>query len=158
MTSGTNTKARSAAKDTEADETTAAEAATTVPKKAASKPAAKKAASKTAPKSAKAAPKGAKAAPKKAAKKGTASDDDLEDDVAELDDVDLSRFWAALACPTLLLRGERSDVLPREVADAMVRDAPHARLAEIAGVGHAPMLLDDAQVALVHSFLAEPQG
>ncbi|MCH6229649.1 RNA polymerase sigma factor [Microbacterium sp. CFH 31415] len=90
MTSGTNTKARSAAKDTETDETTAAEAATKAPAKAASKPAAKKTATKTAPKSAKAAPKSAKAAPKKAATKGAASDEDLEDDVEELDDVELN--------------------------------------------------------------------
>ena len=90
MTSGTNTKARSAAKDTETDETTAAETATKAPAKAASKPAAKKTATKTAPKSAKAAPKSAKAAPKKAAKKGAASDEDLEDDVEELDDVELN--------------------------------------------------------------------
>ncbi|MBD8024074.1 RNA polymerase sigma factor [Microbacterium gallinarum] len=90
MTSGTNTKARSAAKDTETDETTAAETATKAPARAASKPAAKKTATKTAPKSAKAAPKSAKAAPKKAAKKGAASDEDLEDDVEELDDVELN--------------------------------------------------------------------
>jgi RNA polymerase primary sigma factor len=90
VTSGTNTKARSAAKDTETDETTAAETATKAPAKAASKPAAKKTATKTAPKSAKAAPKSAKAAPKKAAKKGAASDEDLEDDVEELDDVELN--------------------------------------------------------------------
>jgi RNA polymerase primary sigma factor len=91
VTSGTNTKARSAAKDTETDETTAAAAATKAPAKAASKkPAAKpKTATKAAPKSAKAAPKSTKAAPKKAAKKGAASDEDLADDVEELDDVEI---------------------------------------------------------------------
>ncbi len=82
MTSGTNTKARSAAKDTETDETTAAAAS----KKPAAKP---KTATKAAPKSAKAAPKSTKAAPKKAAKKGAASDEDLADDVEELDDVEI---------------------------------------------------------------------
>ena len=65
MTPGTNTKARSAAKDTETDETTTAGA-----KKA---PAAKGAA-KT------------KAAPKTASKRAKKSDDEFEDDVEELDD------------------------------------------------------------------------
>lgn len=65
MTPGTNTKARSAAKDTESDETAA--------------PAAKKApATKGAAK--------AKAAPKTASKRAKKSDDDFEDDVEELDD------------------------------------------------------------------------
>ena len=69
MTPGTNTKARSAAKDTETDETKA--------------PAAKAPAAKKAPAS-----KGAKAkaAPKTASKRAKKSDDEFEDDVEELDD------------------------------------------------------------------------
>jgi RNA polymerase primary sigma factor len=69
VTPGTNTKARSAAKDTETDETKAA---------AAKAPAAKKA---PASKGAK-----AKAAPKTASKRAKKSDDEFEDDVEELDD------------------------------------------------------------------------
>jgi RNA polymerase primary sigma factor len=64
VTPGTNTKARSAAKDTETDETTAPAAKKT--------PAAKGAAK-------------AKAAPKTASKRAKKSDDDFEDDVEELD-------------------------------------------------------------------------
>ncbi|MCW3494582.1 RNA polymerase sigma factor [Microbacterium sp. SSM24] len=74
MTSGTNTKARSAAKDTEADETTTATKAPA--KTAAAKPAAKKTTTR------------AKAAPKTASKKA-AKDDESEDDVEEIDDVEL---------------------------------------------------------------------
>ncbi|MCC2032172.1 RNA polymerase sigma factor [Microbacterium sp. BWT-G7] len=73
VTPGTNTKARAAAKDTEADETIVAEAD--------AKTAAK---TKAAPK-AKAAPKG-KAAPKTAAKRGAKADDEFEDGAEELDD------------------------------------------------------------------------
>jgi len=67
VTPGTNTKARSAAKDTETDETTA-------------EPATKKAApkAKTTAKT--------KAAPKTAAGRGAKSDEEFEDDVEELDD------------------------------------------------------------------------
>lgn len=79
MTSGTNTKARSAAKDTETDETTAAAPAKSAGKGAATKSAAKAPAKKTTR---------AKASPKTAASKA-AKDDDLEDDVEVLDDVEL---------------------------------------------------------------------
>ena len=71
----------------------------------------------------------------------------------EMSDVDLSPLWDAVACPTLLLRGAHSDVLPREVAEAMTRRGPKPRLVEIPDVGHAPMLMDEAQVAIVRSFL-----
>ena len=74
----------------------------------------------------------------------------------ELADVDLSMLWNFIRCPTLVLRGAESDVLPREVAVAMTQRGPKARLVEIEGVGHAPMLLDDAQVEIVRSFLLEP--
>jgi RNA polymerase primary sigma factor len=65
VTPGTNTKARSAAKDTETDETKTA---------AAKKAPAAKGAAKT------------KAAPKTASKRAKKSDDEFEDDVEELDD------------------------------------------------------------------------
>ena len=74
----------------------------------------------------------------------------------ELADVDLTFLWDAVRCPTLLLRGADSDVLPREVAVAMTQRGPKARLVELEGYGHAPMLLDAAQVDIVRSFLLEP--
>ena len=73
----------------------------------------------------------------------------------EMGDVDLSAFWDAVTCPTLLVRGADSDVLPREVARAMTQRGPKTKLVELPGVGHAPMFLDEAQVALVRSFLLE---
>lgn len=83
MTSGTNTKARSAAKDTESDETTTA---TKAPAKSAAKAPAKAAAAKPA---AKKTTTRAKAAPKTASKKAAKDADELEDDVEELDEVEL---------------------------------------------------------------------
>jgi RNA polymerase primary sigma factor len=82
VTSGTNTKARSAATDTEADETTTAKKA---PAKTAAKAPAKTAAAKPA---AKKTTTRAKAAPKTAAKKTSKDDDDIEEGV-ELEDVEL---------------------------------------------------------------------
>ena len=73
----------------------------------------------------------------------------------ELQDVDLASFWDGIACPTLILRGAESDILPRDVALAMTQRGPKARLVEFPDTGHAPMLLDDAQVSVVRSFLLE---
>ena len=73
----------------------------------------------------------------------------------ELADVDLSALWDAITCPTLLLRGAASDVLPRDVAVAMTQRGPKPRLVEFPDVGHAPMLLDEAQASIVRSFLLE---
>jgi len=71
----------------------------------------------------------------------------------ELADVDLSAYWDAVSCPTLVLRGAESDILLRETADEMTRRGPRAKLVEFAGVGHAPMLMDDAQIRVVREFL-----
>lgn len=64
--------------------------------------------------------------------------------------------WAAydaIRCPTLLLRGAESDLLKHETALAMTERGPKARLVEFEGVGHAPTLVADDQVAAVRAFL-----
>jgi pimeloyl-ACP methyl ester carboxylesterase len=66
---------------------------------------------------------------------------------------DLWVVYDAIRCPTLVLRGEHSDLLGRHTAEAMTRRGPRARLHEVAGVGHAPMLMDAGQVATVAAFL-----
>ncbi|MBK1712920.1 alpha/beta fold hydrolase [Rubrivivax gelatinosus] len=68
-------------------------------------------------------------------------------------------LWAAydrLRCPTLLLRGAESDLLSPATAQAMTRRGPCARLHEFAGVGHAPMLVQPEQRAVVRDFLLAP--
>lgn len=74
----------------------------------------------------------------------------------ELSDFDISASWDAVTCPTLLLRGADSDILPRETADAMTLRGPKARLVELPNVGHAPMLMSDSEVAIVRDFLLAP--
>ncbi|MDE2298892.1 MAG: alpha/beta hydrolase [Burkholderiales bacterium] len=66
------------------------------------------------------------------------------------------RAYDAITCPTLLLRGAQSDLLSRETAQAMTQRGPKARLREFAGVGHAPTLVADEQVAVVREFLLSP--
>ena len=67
--------------------------------------------------------------------------------------------WAAfdaIRCPTLVLRGADSDLLTRATAQAMTQRGPKARLHEFAGIGHAPTLVADEQVAVVREFLLGP--
>ena len=74
----------------------------------------------------------------------------------ELHDIDLSAYWDAVICPTLVLRGAHSDILLRETAEAMTQRGPRAKLVEFDNVGHAPMLLTNEQVAVVRDFLLGP--
>ena len=73
----------------------------------------------------------------------------------ELNDIDLSAYWDAVRCPTLLLRGADSDILLRATAEAMTQRGPKAALVEFQAVGHAPMLMSDEQVTAVRDFLLQ---
>ena len=68
-------------------------------------------------------------------------------------DVDLWAVWDAVRRPTLLLRGEVSDMITRDVAEAMTQRGPKARLLEFPGIGHAPQLLSEDQIGAVRDFL-----
>ena len=70
-------------------------------------------------------------------------------------DLELWHLYDAVRCPTLLVRGEHSDVVSRQAAAEMTRRGPKAKVAEIHGVGHAPTLLQPDQIALVRDFLLE---
>jgi pimeloyl-ACP methyl ester carboxylesterase len=70
---------------------------------------------------------------------------------------DQAALWAAfdaIRCPTLLIRGEQSDLLSRATAEEMTRRGPKPQLAEIPGVGHAPTLMHAQQIAIVRDFLS----
>lgn len=71
------------------------------------------------------------------------------------DDIDLWSVWDAVTCPTLILRGERSDVLSADTAATMAARARAARVVTVPGVGHAPALMDERQIRLVRDFLNE---
>ena len=64
--------------------------------------------------------------------------------------------YERVSCPTLLLRGADSDLLSHDTALAMTQCGPRARLHEFAGVGHAPMLVQRDQRAVVREFLLGP--
>jgi pimeloyl-ACP methyl ester carboxylesterase len=68
-------------------------------------------------------------------------------------DYDQWEAWDAIDVPTLCLRGETSDLLLPEVAEAMRSRGPRAVVVTIPGCGHAPALNVPEQFALVERFL-----
>jgi pimeloyl-ACP methyl ester carboxylesterase len=69
---------------------------------------------------------------------------------------DEALLWAAydaIRCPTLLVRGEQSDLLSHETAERMTQRGPRAQLVELPGVGHAPTFLQPDQIAIARRFL-----
>jgi pimeloyl-ACP methyl ester carboxylesterase len=62
-------------------------------------------------------------------------------------------LFDAISCPTLVIRGEESDLLSRETAQAMCARGPRAALLEVPHTGHAPTLMATPQVDAVRRFL-----
>jgi pimeloyl-ACP methyl ester carboxylesterase len=65
-------------------------------------------------------------------------------------------FWSAwyrVRCPVLVVRGERSSILPKDVLHAMLAVKPQAEVLEVKGAGHAPSLMEPAQIESVAAFL-----
>jgi pimeloyl-ACP methyl ester carboxylesterase len=70
-------------------------------------------------------------------------------------DLELWHLYDAVRCPTLLVRGEQSDLVSQQTAAEMASRGPKAKVVEIRGVGHAPTLLQPDQIAVVRDFLLE---
>ena len=65
-------------------------------------------------------------------------------------------LWAvydAIKCPVGVLRGGTSDVLAADTAAEMTRRGPRAELIELPGIGHAPTLIADDQIAAIERLL-----
>jgi pimeloyl-ACP methyl ester carboxylesterase len=67
--------------------------------------------------------------------------------------IDLWSTWAEIRCPTLVLRGAASDVLSRDTMLQMQARRPGVEVLELPGVGHAPALMSQDQIAAVREFL-----
>lgn len=62
--------------------------------------------------------------------------------------------WLARRRPTLLVRGELSDLVTADIAGRMKRSAPGLKLVSVPGIGHAPMLTEPEAVKPIDDFLA----
>jgi pimeloyl-ACP methyl ester carboxylesterase len=80
----------------------------------------------------------------------------LTPELARAGEALLWQSYERVSAPTLLLRGAQSDLLSPATAQAMTERGPQARLVEFAGVGHAPMLVQPDQRAVVRDFLLGP--
>ena len=67
--------------------------------------------------------------------------------------VSMWQQWDAIRCPVLVLRGEHSDLLTRDVAQSMKQRGPRAKLVEFPECGHAPALMDHRQIGTVVDWL-----
>jgi pimeloyl-ACP methyl ester carboxylesterase len=72
--------------------------------------------------------------------------------------IDLWQIWDAVECPTLVLRGAKSDLLLESTVRRMRQGGPRVELVEFAGIGHAPWLKSEDQIGPVRDFIlaAEP--
>lgn len=74
-------------------------------------------------------------------------------DAIALGEVLLWHSYDAIKCPSLVIRGEYSDLFSEITHQAMAQRGPKAQLATVSGVGHAPSLLSEKQINLVETFL-----
>ncbi len=73
--------------------------------------------------------------------------------VREITDIDLWQQWDQLKVPTMVLRGAESDVLSAEIAAQMQVRGAKAKIVELPGIGHSPMLMDEYQIKIVRDFI-----
>jgi pimeloyl-ACP methyl ester carboxylesterase len=70
-------------------------------------------------------------------------------------DVDTWDAYDRVSHPVLAIRGAESDLLRRETWLEMAERGPRARLVEFPGIGHAPMLMSEDQIAAIRDFLLD---
>lgn len=63
------------------------------------------------------------------------------------------QFDALAPAPVMVLRGELSDLLSRSTVDAMRTRRPDLEAIDVAGQGHAPLLMDEAIVSPIVKFI-----
>ena len=78
-------------------------------------------------------------------------------------DIALWNVWDRVACPVLILRGEDSDLLHASTVREMQKRGIAGknglvRAVEVRDVGHAPALMNDAQISIVEEFLADEKA
>lgn len=70
-----------------------------------------------------------------------------------MEDINLWPFWQGVTCPVMVIRGAESDLLLAETVTQMKANRSNVSSIEIANTGHAPALMDEAQISAVRKFL-----
>ena len=68
--------------------------------------------------------------------------------------IDLWPFFEAIECPTLLIRGANSVILPRDMTEKMRSLQPNMDFREFAGCGHVPSLMAPDQIDVIQDWLS----
>jgi pimeloyl-ACP methyl ester carboxylesterase len=68
-------------------------------------------------------------------------------------DLDLWAAWDAISCPTLVLHGADSPLLTADILAEMQRRRPEVEVVTFAGIGHAPALMAEDQIATIVRWL-----
>lgn len=67
--------------------------------------------------------------------------------------VELWDYWDKVSIPTLIIRGESSNILSNKTVDKMKATKPLTQSIQISNAGHAPFLYLDAQAEIIDKFL-----
>jgi pimeloyl-ACP methyl ester carboxylesterase len=70
-------------------------------------------------------------------------------------DVDLSLLWKGTKCPSLIIRGANSNLLPENIAMQMLQKNKKSALYTVDGAGHAPSLSTPEEISLVKHWLLQ---
>lgn len=77
----------------------------------------------------------------------------VSDNFTRVEDVNLAEIYEKISIPTLIIRGETSDILSPETVRAMLGSNLKAESVTIPGVGHAPALMEAPQIRIVANWL-----
>jgi pimeloyl-ACP methyl ester carboxylesterase len=67
--------------------------------------------------------------------------------------MDLWAYWYKVTIPTLVIRGELSDILSVKTLQRMQEINPETQVVEIANAGHAPFLYSEEHFSFLEKFL-----
>jgi pimeloyl-ACP methyl ester carboxylesterase len=70
-------------------------------------------------------------------------------------DVSLNLLWKAIKCPTLVIRGDKSELLPEKVALHMLQVNKKSALFTVEGAGHAPSLTTPNEIECIDCWLSQ---
>jgi pimeloyl-ACP methyl ester carboxylesterase len=70
-------------------------------------------------------------------------------------DIEMWPIWHKVVAPALVLRGQASEIFRADTARQMAQRAAPTTVLEFAGIGHAPALVNEEQMAPIERFLFE---
>lgn len=72
---------------------------------------------------------------------------------APIGEIDLWPYWDGISCPTLLIQGAKSLILPNSVIDKMDGRGPDCELVVFDDCGHVPSLMAPEHIEVIRSWL-----